>query len=222
MKDRRFTMKELPKIMTIDAMNLFMFCKKNAKDGYNSFCFDETDSRINHLVIKQIAEFDECPLLHQIIKIDRARKKVKEEKKDVFKNKTWLLDKLIIVDFGYIFNSFDQDSEHDNTIMKNNAKDLMENGLDIIFSNNKVHMIPFDKSGNMSRNSRITFVNSDYYDELNERLNLGMDFTGINVVLSKYYAYRGLYLSSSKRVDDKELKITPETLVIIKDKRKNA
>lgn len=49
-------------------------------------------------------------------------------------------------------------------------------------------------------------IDATYYDALNERLNLGMDFKEIKVYESKYYAYRGLYLSSSSRIEHKELR----------------
>lgn len=54
---------------------------------------------------------------------------------------------------------------------------------------------------------------------MNERLNLGIDFSKIKVILSKYYAYRGLYLSSFRRISHFEFKLTSETLVIMKDVR---
>ena len=82
-------------------------------------------------------------------------------------------------------------------------------------------MVAFDKSGNMSRKSRISFIDATYYDALNERLNLGMDFKIIQIQESKYYAYRGLYLSSAKRIENEKLTITPETLVVIQDERKD-
>lgn len=96
----------------------------------------------------------------------------------------------------------------------------MEKGLDIQFASHRIHMVPFDKSGNMSRQSRITFINDAYYNELNDRLNLGIDFSKQKVILSKFYAYRGLYLTSSKRVTSKRIKLTPETIVVINDIRK--
>jgi hypothetical protein len=82
-------------------------------------------------------------------------------------------------------------------------------------------MVAFDKSGNMSRKSRISFIDATYFDALNERLNLGMDFSKIEVLESKYYAYRGLYLSSAERIKHKRFEITPETLIVLQDERKS-
>jgi hypothetical protein len=128
------------------------------------------------------------------------------------------------MDFEDIFlplgdNSSDSAVKRKATLLYN-ANDIIENGFDIIFDKDTtIHMRPFDKSGNMSRNGRITFVNEVYVKDLNERLNLGIDFSDMKVKLSKYYAYRGLYLSTAQRVEHKSFEITPETLVIVKNKR---
>ncbi|MCR4686744.1 MAG: hypothetical protein K5659_04180 [Lachnospiraceae bacterium] len=52
---------------------------------------------------------------------------------------------------------------------------------------------------------------------IDKRLNLGIDFYGINLALSKFYAYRGLYLSTSKRIDGFK-KLDKETIIVIPDK----
>lgn len=138
------------------------------------------------------------------------------------------MDILIIIDYGTIFNcktanqkANQEETEDIDTADQLKVKDLIENGLKIKFADHCVTMFPFDKSGNMSRNSRMTFINSDYYDEVNERLNLEMDFSKIEVQHSKYYSYRGLYLTSSKRVSDSEITLDEETLMVMNDKRKS-
>ena len=52
---------------------------------------------------------------------------------------------------------------------------------------------------------------------IDKRLNLGIDFYGIDLALSKFYAYRGLYLSTSKRISGfKEL--NQDTVIIVPDR----
>ena len=91
-------------------------------------------------------------------------------------NGEWLSDKLLIVDFEDIFLP-DAREEKDERIQRKkanlliDAKDLIENGLDLHFEDHDVHMVPFDKSGNISRNGRITFIAQQYLKEMNERLN---------------------------------------------------
>ena len=50
---------------------------------------------------------------------------------------------------------------------------------------------------------------------LDKRLNLGIDFHGIPVTMSKFYAYRGLYLSTSMRIEG--LDLNEKTVVVIPD-----
>lgn len=57
-----------------------------------------------------------------------------------------------------------------------------------------------ERSASMTRNSILSFVDEAIYDELNERVTMGVQFD--KTVLSKYYAYRGLMLSSCHCLDD--------------------
>ena len=213
-----------PQIITLNAKKIFTYFPKKPGNDAEPFCLDITN-RVNYnQVIKQTAEFDECPLLHQIV----YSKTFKKSKKNITKDDKWLLDILIIIDYGTIFNcktanqkANQEETEDIDTADQLKVKDLIENGLKIKFADHCVTMFPFDKSGNMSRNSRMTFINSDYYDEVNERLNLEMDFSKIEVQHSKYYSYRGLYLTSSKRVSDSEITLDEETLMVMNDKRKS-
>lgn len=50
------------------------------------------------------------------------------------------------------------------------------------------------------------------------RLNMGIDFHGIEMSLSKFYSYRGLYLSSSRRIDPKLLDLNEKTIIVLPDK----
>lgn len=205
-----------PKIITLDAEKLFTYYAKKLGQENEPYCFDTKNRYYYSKVVKQISDFDECPLLHQIIQ----SKVFKNKNIDTEASDDWLLDKLIIIDLSSIFYGSKQADNGDDKRqewLKGEVRDLMEKGLDISYQDHNVHMLPFDKSGNMSRKSRISFINKEYFDELNESLNLGIDFSEIEVALSKYYAYRGLYLTSSKRVEG--IDITPETLVILKDKK---
>lgn len=210
------------KIRTINAKALFKYFPKEKDDKvYAIYLINKALCR--H-VIKQEEDMEECPVFYQFYKEIENRCSEGEKFKIT---STTLLDKMIVVDFDNIFMSFDESSSDSVKGYKESlqecAKDIIENGFDIYAeeSNTPVRMIAFDKSGNMSRKSRISFIDENYYDALNERLNLGMDFSGIEIQESKYYAYRGLYLSSSKRIEHEDFEITPETLVVIQDERKD-
>lgn len=90
---------------------------------------------------------------------------------------------------------------------------MIDNGIYITYystdSKQKVirRFVPFDKSQSMARASKITYIDEQYLYEINRRLTLDLDFgyQKISSVISKYLAYRGLYLSSGQRIDLKAL-----------------
>lgn len=93
------------------------------------------------------------------------------------------------------------------------------------------HYVPFDKSANMARESRMCFVADrgyggggpvDVSGRLDERLRLGIDFSDRSVFgdsgtinWSKYYAYRGLYLTDSVRVEGLSGSLDQDTVLVL-------
>ena len=210
------------KIRTINAKALFKYFPKEKDDKvYAIYLINKALCR---LVIKQEEDMEECPVFYQFYK-EIERRYGKNEKFEI--TGTTLLNKMLVMDFDNIFMPFDESASESvkdyKELLQECAKDIIENGFDIYAeeSDIPVHMVAFDKGGNMSRKSRISFIDENYYYALNERLNLGMDFSQIEIQESKYYAYRGLYLSSSKRIERQDFYITPETLVVIQDERKD-
>lgn len=210
------------KIRTINAKALFKYFPKGKDDKIYAIYL--VNKALCRHVIKQEEDMEECPVFHQFYKEIESRCS-EDEKFEI--TSTTLLNKMLVMDFDNIFMFFDESASDSvkgyRESLQESAKDIIENGFDIYAeeSDTPMHMVAFDKSGNMSRKSRISFIDENYYDALNERLNLGMDFSGIEIQESKYYAYRGLYLSSSKRIEHEDFDITPETLVIIQDERKD-
>ena len=222
--------KKLPvqkqKIITLDAKNLFKASEALTEEKDKPFKVDLTDKFTSRAIVKQEAMMETCPLFDQLLMVleDNGEDNAAADKKS---QGMALYDQLLIMDFDDIFlldidsadKSADESAEEKKQDWRENAQYLIEYGMNVHFEDYDVHMVAFDKSGNMSRKSRITFINDKYYHTMNERLNLGIDFSKIKVILSKYYAYRGLYLSSSRRISHSEFKLTSETLVIMKDVR---
>lgn len=221
-KGKKTVNNQKQKIRTINAKALFKYFPKGKDDEiYAIYLLNKALCR--H-VIKQEEDMEECPVFYQFYK-EIERRYGKNEKFEI--TGTTLLNKMLVMDFDNIFMPFDESASESvkdyKELLQECAKDIIENGFDIYAeeSDIPVHMVAFDKSGNMSRKSRISFIDENYYYALNERLNLGMDFSQIEIQESKYYAYRGLYLSSSKRIERQDFYITPETLVVIQDERKD-
>lgn len=99
-------------------------------------------------------------------------------------------------------------------------RQIISNGVYIRFENEPNEgelFVPVDKSSSMSKDCVLAFVKSDIKEKLEKRLNLNMDFSKIPVQLSKYYAYRGLYLTDAQRVDDIQIVLDCNRVVVIDD-----
>ncbi len=172
------------------------------EDGVNrEIKLDFDDATIFNLVVEEQLVMDDNALFYQLRQVLGNND---EEDSEL------LLNEIVILDFNDIY-------KKKSDLTKESISALFEKGFVIKSNNKEIHMMPFDKSGNMSRKCRMTFISEERLEEINKRLNLGIDFDEIEVVLSKYYAYRGLYLSSAKRIEHDGLKLTPETLVVIGD-----
>ena len=99
---------------------------------------------------------------------------------------------------------------------------LFSKGLWITFDGKDwIHFVPFDKSNSMARHSRISFVDDSVKEKLDRRLLLDIDFSRINLIPSKYYAYRGLYMSTAYRIEeDESFCLDQETVIVLPDEKR--
>lgn len=157
-------------------------------------------------------------------------------------NKNILKQHLVFVDFKKVFNNKTSkvlDSQNFDDYTEKNKNELKrdegigyrlrwmfdhDNGIRLTFDGvTWKTFVPFDKSGNMARSSLISFIDKDLKERIDKRLLLDIDFTKINVVSSKYYAYRGLYLSTGFRIaqtaaENAGFRLNQETVIVIPDK----
>ncbi len=93
-------------------------------------------------------------------------------------------------------------------------------GITITFEDGDTKtFVPFDKSASMSRASLVSYVNCELKIKLDSCLNLDMDFSEIDAIPSKYFAYRGLYLTDAKRICQNErLVLNKDTVLVLPDK----
>lgn len=96
--------------------------------------------------------------------------------------------------------------------------DHTHNGFDIKYDNEVRHYTPFDKSNSMSKECKISFIDESVRTTVNERLQLGLNFKNLNMNPSKYFSYRGLYMSDAMRIEQNaDFDLNEETVVVIKD-----
>ena len=175
---------------------------------------------------------DENALFYQLTKCLYDKTDIQEDEKEL------LLHKLVFIDFKEVFNENDFNAGNYEDY-KEKGKDSLEgdkgagyrlrwlfdadNGIQITFDNIVwATFVPFDKSSSMARNSMISFIDKNLKEMVEKRLTLDIDFTKIKLISSKYYAYRGLYLSSGYRIEQTEEEDTsfclnPETVIVIND-----
>lgn len=195
------------RIMKLRADRIISFglTQKKRISGYEvTYWVDLDKNAIYGAVVEEQLLMENCALFDQFQIVLK-----KEGEPDVGIRER-LLQEFAIVDFTNIYKGTTD-------IPESFAKALITSGFIMKYRDKEIHMLPFDKSGNMSRKCRLSFIHAEHLDSMNERLNLGIDFGRVKVNLSKYYAYRGLYLSTARRIDPILLKITPETLVVIND-----
>lgn len=193
---------------------------KIIKMGYSPEAEESGDKAVyrinldNNLVFGYVVDesllMESCALFDQFFALLHEAKAIEQSILESEEVQEWLLTELVIVDFSEFY--------HGKTdVFEASIKKLIERGFTIKYLGKEVNMLPFDKSGNMSRKCRLSFINADRLEAMNTRLNIDIDFSEQRLNLSKYYAYRGLYLSTARRINPEKLKITPETLVIIDD-----
>lgn len=206
------------------------------KDNYGNykveFKYDLSDKNpMGRDIIFSEDTFADSALFFQLRKILRA-----DSNSEVDEN--FMRSSLIFVDFKEIFSNeygevwssieWPLNTPDKNDLLKKEALPyrmqlLFKDGLLLSFDGkNFKNFLPFDKSSSMARNSQITFIDSKIKAILDKRLMLDMDFIGKPLVLSKFYAYRGLYLSTASRVEaDLNFPLNEETVIVLKDCKKN-
>lgn len=100
------------------------------------------------------------------------------------------------------------------------AESFFASGFDVKFSKDEesVHFVPFEKSASMARAAAMIFIDSRLYDEMEQRIRLGFNFSGDKISASKLYAYTGLYLSDAKRINETaDFVLNEETVIVLAD-----
>ena len=106
-------------------------------------------------------------------------------------------------------------------------------GITLDFGSGPHRYLAFERSGSMSRASRLSFIRADLYEPISKRIMMDLEIKSCQ--LSKLYAYNGLMLSSGKRiegigiekkhrvivVDNPKLKTEREFMVTVRDDGSN-
>lgn len=187
-------------IYEISALDILSSAKQ-IEDEY-TFYFDTAEPSKEYMVKETLQ--DDCPIFYQTMCIldgDGFHTSVIEEKlKDVF----------VYIDFSGVF-----DRKPVGKVLEWQQKaEYMFKPSGIIFNFGKedIRFVAFERSASMSRENRLSFVRADMYEELKERMMLGMEIGKCQ--LSKLYAYNALLFTSGRRYDDENLLDDKRIIVI--------
>ncbi len=202
------------KILKLDAKKLIEYCKvpyaiKGNNDEPSSyFMLDTEDDYVFQQVVKNELLMGNCGLFQQLSYVLGYATDNDSDDINIIEE---LLHRFVIIDFSSIYARYEEEYND----LKDFVKLLIQGGIVFKFGNASVHMMPFDKSDSMSRQSRLSFIDISLWEEITPRLNIDIDFSKIDVELSKYYAYRGLYLSTGDALD---IELNEETIIVVSDK----
>lgn len=212
-----------------------------------NYQIDLNESFSKHLLFASTGYYRKNALLFQMEELLQTNKDFTKKIIDGWSQES-LIRQLIYMDFSDIFSkSFSpaekgktykiEDIENGEVDLDTQLRWLFEYGFKVKYEDSdEIEYVPFDKSASMSRECRITFINKEIKGELDKRLLLDIDFTNqkklplpqkddniikktaITVIPSKFYAYRGLYLSDANRVEQSEqLLFNEKSVVVIRD-----
>ena len=109
-----------------------------------------------------------------------------------------LSDVIFYMDFSGIFDR--SSTLPRQQIRQEKARDMFRpEGVCLDLGSGMHRYLAFERSGSMSRQSKLSFLRADVYDQVRRRIQ--MDMTIGDCQLSKLYAYNGLMLSSGTRLD---------------------
>lgn len=158
--------------------------------GYR-FSFDATDSSKEYLV--DMTRQDDCPMFYQLMCILHG---------DTVKTNVGicndLADIIVYIDFSGIF---DRNPVGRIAEQQRIAEYMFRpEGIFLDFGKGVNRYLAFERSASMSRQSRLSFIRADFYEQIKERMMLGMNIGMCQ--LSKLYAYNGLLFTGGRRIDD--------------------
>lgn len=217
-------------LITLNASELLKDYQIGTDDAGNAYIYyyiDFRNPRERRRFIKNTNDYHDTALFFQLCKAIGNN--------DQKRGADALSKVLFFVDFDRLFENLNDDEEENDTATYS-ADDLQpysrkisreyrlwsmfEHGIHIRYDEDTViDYVPFDKSSSMARKSRISFIDATLLKKrnLNERLNLGLTFQGTNVNRSKFFAYRGLYLTDADRVAFERGRLNPSSLIVIED-----
>lgn len=193
------------KIYTLSARAVIGYGKENA-DGFYGFELNRSATDKCKITVKD--EQEDCALFYQILcELHGNPYRLPDEDKLICD----LSDIIFYMDFSGIF---DRTVKQQKYILRQQKAEAMfrPDGITLDFGSGSHRYLAFERSGSMSRNSRLSFIREDFYEPVRRRIM--MDLHIGQCQLSKLYAYNGLMMSSGIRVDGIDID-RPHRIIVI-------
>lgn len=213
--------KDRYQIITLDGARILnrrsvAIAKKEKADNNFHLDIDLSGPSMRSSFVKSVDLQNDCALFFQIKKVLENHKKIiwnnsidnNPENSDILADylssrfpdgQEALKEWLVFVDFSELFSKTEDGLTNEN---KAAFREILEKGISISFDGFEIrHFTVFDKSSGMSKKCVISFIDSQLFNEVDRRVRLDINFGEINVIPSKYYAYRGLYMSDGIRIE---------------------
>ena len=192
------------KIYELSARAIIRNAKKD-EDGVYQYHLKEEATR-KCIAFSAPETQDDCALFYQTMSVLHNGRfndyGVVEDLKDI----------IVYIDFSNIFDRRSGQKKYVERIEKAKAMFRPE-GIFLDLGNGGYRYVAFERSANMSRHSRLSFIREDFYEPVKERITLGMKIGKCQ--LSKFYAYNGLIMTDGFRVND--MSIWDEKKIIVID-----
>lgn len=176
------------KILQVSARTL-LACAGKTADGYR-FYFD-TEAVSNSHAMKETLQSD-CGMFRQLLLAIHGT-----EPSNLSPVCDELFQALIYLDFSGVFDRRPVGWAKE---LQDRAEWLFRpEGIEVDFGRGPVRFVAFERSGNMSRQNKLSFLCADLFEPMWERMTLGMELHQCQ--LSKLYAYNGLLFSDGRRIE---------------------
>ena len=193
-------------ILQISARTI-LNCARKTEKGYR-FYFD-TDAEANRSLVTGMPQ-DDCALYRQLLlllgKENSARYGAVIEA---------LEQALVYLDFSGIFDR--RAVGHVKELQELAEWMFRPEGIELDFGRGPVRFVAFERSANMSRENKLSFIRADLFEPMWERMILGMTIGECQ--LSKLYAYNGLMFTSGRIISPDFFPMDAAHIVVVDNPR---
>ena len=193
-------------IRTLSAKAIMSFAKET-EDGSYSFLLSQNETDTCKITQNPLLQ-DDMPICFQAMCLIKGNQYRYEP---AFTDRETLLNILIYVDFGGIFDRNSQQKKYTDRQKKAEAMFRPE-GICLDFGSGSHRYLAFERSGSMSRAAKLSFIREDFYEPLRRRMMLDMQIGKCQ--LSNLYAYNGLMFTSGHRYEDMSIWDSKRVVVV--------